>query len=79
MDDYMWYAARNLREAIKYQLGEELITKEDIKNNAPYEMSDEQMLEAVYVEHDLTDTCEPITFKEALGKMIEKGQSFPCV
>ena len=79
MDDCLWYAGVSWVSAVRQYCKETGVKAVDLRDDPPHELTDEEMEQTVYVEHDLDDKCEPLPFRRALELMIGKGQSFPCM
>lgn len=78
LDDYDWWAGESLEEVIteaRNKCGQECY--EDAETEA-YELSEEAMKTHKFVDQ-YDEGYEYITFEEQLQKMIDNGESFPCL
>ena len=74
MNDYDWWADYSEDEARKnytdWQIETCGIDKEDVDTDCMYELSEEQMLKAAFIDEDASET---VTFKDYLDANKRKG------
>lgn len=81
LNDYEWWAAETLQQAIDAYQKDYQLTDSDIEGDRPYfsELSDEAMDTLTFAD-DLEDKDSPTrSFREQLSILVESGNTFPCL
>ena len=78
MDDFNWWASRDLESVKEAYLKETgLDAEEAFESDVPEELSDAD-LDRLRFHHDPDDRSKTISFREQLENMVKASMSFPC-
>jgi len=75
LNDYEWYAAETLEEAIAAEMKDTGLPRDEVVDGFEGELTEEQMDTLRYHDED----GQSRTFREHLQRMQEEGVEFPCL
>ncbi|MGZ3235746.1 MAG: hypothetical protein ACXU8A_00050 [Burkholderiaceae bacterium] len=76
MSDYEWYAAEDLESAIKCYMDDTGVSREDVDDDEPCEISQDEMDGLIYHDHEAEPPIEH-SFAVQLAIELKDGRPFP--